>query len=72
MKATFKSNDEKEINRIVKSLDMACFIFQLTNNTKKSFFDDGETAYNQAVEDVFNRIYEMLEEYNINIDDLIE
>jgi len=38
MKATFKSNDEKEINRIVKSLDMACFIFQLTNNTKKSFF----------------------------------
>lgn len=65
MKAKFISKDEKEINRLARSLDMASFIFQLTHNSRKYYFDeDGEKAW--------QRVLDLLEEYNINIDDLIE
>lgn len=65
MKATFTSDEEKEIKRLSKSLDMALFIFQLRHNSRKYYFDeDGEKAW--------QRVCDLLEEYNINIDDIIE
>lgn len=56
MKAVFKSEDTEEVKRMVKSLDMALFIFDLLqlNSVKE----------NKEVE-------RLLEKYNIAIDELI-
>lgn len=67
MKAKFISKDEKEINRLAKSLDMALFIFELRHNGWRRF-KNSDYDYEKAWE-VIN---ELLNQYNINIDDLIE
>lgn len=56
MQVIFKSEDMEEVKRMVKSLDMALFIFDLLqlNSVKK----------NKEVE-------RLLEKYNIAIDELI-
>ena len=75
MKVKFTTKDEKEIKRLTKSLDMTLALFQITHNTKKSIMyelENKDLKDWEAVDLVFDRIYEILEEYNINIDELIE
>lgn len=65
--------------RAVKSLDMASFIFQLTSNTKRELERELETYEFQNIQlkdyevlnKVFEKIHEMVDEYGINIDELI-
>ena len=65
--------------RAVKSLDMALALWDITHNTKKSigytlegkdFKGESVTNY-EVLEMVYERIYEILDEHNIKLDDLI-
>ena len=63
MKANFTSEDEKEIKRIVKSTDMALFIWELVHNGWRQL---------EGHEQAWAKIHELLDQYGIDIDDLIE
>lgn len=62
-------------NRCVKSLDMASVLFQIAANLRKQCEHTCENMTNSdqfdGVELVFSEIDKLLEEYNIDIDDLI-
>jgi hypothetical protein len=67
-------DDKMEHLRAIKSTDMASFIFQLVSNTKKSIMFELENKDMkdwEAVNLVFERIHNLLDEYDINIDELI-
>jgi len=80
MKATLEFNlpeDQIEFDRVNKSLDMACALFDILQLRKKLERQYENVAYNTA--DIFdgiqfmaNGIAEIIEEHNINIDKLIE
>jgi hypothetical protein len=60
--------------RAVKSLDMAMAIWDITHNTKKSLewsMEGKDMDKYDALEMVFDKIYEILNEHNINADELI-
>jgi len=67
MKATFETEDPKEIKRIAKSTDMALFIFHLVHHAWREFKQEGYD-YHPA----WNKIHELLDEYDININELID
>ena len=64
--------------RCIKSLDMACVLFELQKNSKKKVLQSLENnnfkdkKYYEIVEGIFEGISELLEEHNINIDEIIE
>jgi hypothetical protein len=62
--------------RAVKSLDMASALFEITRNLKKQVerrFEDETIEYDSfdVIQEVFDRIHEILGENNIDIDELI-
>ena len=60
--------------RAVKSLDMAMALWDITHNTKKGLewsMEGKEMDKYEALEMVFDKIYEILEEHNIKMDDLV-
>ena len=62
--------------RAVKSLDMASALFDITRNLRKQVerrFEDDTTEYDSfdVIQEVFDRIYEILGDNNIDIDELI-
>jgi hypothetical protein len=60
--------------RAVKSLDMALVLWEITHNTKKSLewsMEGKEMDKYDALELVFEKIHEILDEHNIKMDDLI-
>ena len=62
--------------RAVKSLDMASALFDITRNLKKQVerrFEDETIEYDSfdVIQEVFDRIHEILGENNIDIDELI-
>ena len=67
MKVTFESEDILEIKQLAKSGDMVCFIFELVHNSWREFkgTDYDYEPYRQ-------KILSMLEDYRIDIDDLID
>lgn len=67
MKVTFKSDDPQEIKRLTKSLDMASFIWELVHNGWRDF---KHTDYDYQPS--WDKISELLNDHNIDIDDLIE
>ncbi len=67
MKVIFQSSDQFEINRIVKSLDMACFIFELKNNAWREY-ENSDIDYTT----IWDKINSLLDEYGINTNDLVE
>jgi len=79
MKAILEFNlpeDNLEYLATVKALDMANFIFELVYNTKKGLINqlnDSITSQFQqdGIEIVFDKIYELLQHHNIEIDELI-
>lgn len=66
MKVIFETEDEIEAKRLAKSNDMAMFIWQLVHNGWRDF-KHTDYDYHKA----WDKIKELLEEHNINIDDLI-
>ena len=62
--------------RAVKSLDMASALFEITRNLRKNVirkFEDDDREYDvfDGIQEVFDRIYEILGDNNIDIDELI-
>jgi hypothetical protein len=66
MKVTFETDDPKETLRLAKSLDMALFIFELTNNAWREFEDT------DFKDEVWGKINELLDYHGINVDELLE
>lgn len=65
MVVEFKTEDQQEIKRLSKVNDLCSFIFELVNNSHREF---KHTDYDyQPYRD---KIFQLLEEHNINIDDL--
>ena len=79
MKATLEFNlpeDNTEYLATIKALDMANFIFELVYNTKKGLINTIEISAKSngeadGIEIVFEKIYELLQHHNIDIDELI-
>jgi len=67
METTFKSTDSTEIKRLSKADDMALFIWELVHNGWRDF---KHTDYDY--EKSWDKINQLLDDYNIIIDDLIE
>ena len=60
--------------RAVKSLDMALALWEIVHNTKKGLewsMEGKEMDKYDALELVYKKIYETLDEHNINTDELI-
>jgi hypothetical protein len=60
--------------RAVKSLDMAMALWDITHNTKKGLewsMEGKEMDKYDALEMVFEKIHEILDEHNIRTDELI-
>lgn len=64
--------------RAVKSLDMSLVLFDITRNLKKQIeqrFENIDNTNNDVfdgIDAVFDKIYDILEDNNINIDELID
>lgn len=61
--------------RAIKSLDMALALWEITHNTKKGLewaMEGKEMDKYDALEMVYEKIFEKLSEYNIDLDDLME
>ena len=79
MKAILEFNlpeDNTEYLATVKAIDMANFIFELVYNTRKGLInqlnDSITSQFEQdGIEIVFDKIYELLQHHNIDIDELI-
>lgn len=67
MKVTFETEDPMEVKMLAKANDMALFIWELVHNGWREF---KHTDY--EYEKAWDKIRELLEEHNINIDDLIQ
>ena len=65
MKTIFICNEE-EAKKVIKANDMANFIWELVHNAWRDF-KETDFEYEKA----WDKIHELLEEYKINIDDLI-
>lgn len=60
--------------RAVKSLDMAMALWEITHNTKKSLewsLEGKDLDKYEVLELVYEKIYEILNDNNINTDELI-
>ncbi len=59
--------------RCVKATDMASILFEMSTNARKriTMGYDGTDEYYRGVDAVFNKLYELMEEHNINVEELI-
>ena len=67
-------DDRMEHERCVKSTDMALALWDIVNNTKKRLensFENKEIDKYEALDLVFEKIYEIYEDHGIQVDDLI-
>jgi hypothetical protein len=82
MKATLSYNlndpdDRMAHMRAVKSMDMASALFDITRNLRKKIqnrYEDIDNTHNDVfdgIDAVFDEIYNILEDNNIDIDELI-
>ena len=73
----FDLNEPDDIlahKRAVKATDMALALWDITHNTKKGLewsMEGKEIDKYEALELVYEKIYQILEEHNIKLDDLI-
>jgi hypothetical protein len=66
MRTVFESDDPTEIKRLSKCNDMAFFIWELVHNGWREF-KNTDYDYQKS----WDKIDKLLEEYNIDIDDLV-
>ena len=77
-KLTYDLNDPEDRKahfRAVKSLDMASALWDITHNTKKGLewsIDGKDVDKYEVLEMVFDKIYEILDDHNINTDELLD
>ena len=68
------SDDAMAHMRAIKSLDMALALWDITHNTKKSIewsLEGKELDKYEVLDMVYEKIYEIFDEHNIKLDDLI-
>ena len=68
-------DDKYAHKRAVKSLDLALALWDITHNTKKSLewaMEGKEIDKYDALEMVYEKIFEIISEHNISLDDLME
>ncbi|NBP66310.1 MAG: hypothetical protein EBU66_16875 [Bacteroidetes bacterium] len=67
------SEDRMSHMRCVKATDMASILFEMSTNARKRITMGSEYGeeYYKGVDDVFNKLRELMNERNINIDELI-
>ena len=76
-KIEYDLNDVDDVyahKRAVKSLDMALVLWEITHNTKKGLewkMEGKEMDKYDALELVYEKIYEIMSEHNVDLDDLI-
>lgn len=63
--------------RAVKSYDMACALFEITRNLKRTLehrFESQPQDRNEfdGLDEAFREIQDYMEEFNINVDELID
>ena len=63
--------------RCIKALDMACILFEIQHNLKKKLthkFESQPTRYTvfDGVDETFELINNLFEEYNVNLEEIIE
>jgi hypothetical protein len=63
MKLVIETEDQKEILRHIKSLDMAICLFEIVNNAHR---------HKDSLQQYKERIHEIMDENNLNIDELID
>lgn len=79
-KATLKydltdPDDAMAHKRAVKSLDLALALWEITHNTKKGLewsMEGKEMDKYDALEMVFEKIFEIISDHNVDLDDLIQ
>jgi hypothetical protein len=77
-KIEYDLNDRDDLfahKRAVKSLDMALVLWEITHNTKKGLewsMEGKEMDKYDALEMVYEKIYEIMSEHNVDLEDLIE
>jgi hypothetical protein len=65
-------DDRMDHLRCIKSLSMACVLFELTYNTFKTAYDYQEVNKDaDMVEYLKQRLIALLDEHNVNVDELI-
>lgn len=60
--------------RAIKSLDMALAIWDIVHNTKKNLhgsIGDKDLSPDDVIDEVYKKIFEILDDHNINSDELI-
>jgi hypothetical protein len=68
-------DDSYAHKRAIKSLDLALALWEITHNTKKGLewaMEGKEMDKYDALEMVYEKIYEIMSEHNIDLDDLVE
>jgi hypothetical protein len=68
-------DDAMAHKRAVKSLDLALTLWDITHNTKKSLewaMEGKDMDKYDALEMVYEKIFEIISDHNIDLDDLIE
>ena len=70
-------NDVISHKRCVKALDMACILFEIQHNLKKKLthkFESQPTRYTvfDGVDETFELINNLFEEYTLNLEEIIE
>jgi hypothetical protein len=77
-KIEYDLNDRDDLfahKRAVKSLDMALVLWDITHNTKKGLewsMEGKEMDKYDALELVYEKIFEIMSEHNVDLEDLIE
>jgi hypothetical protein len=69
------SEDRRDFDRVNKSLDMALALWEILHNTKKKMQWDVEQrniSSDEALDLVWDKLWEIVNERNINIDELIQ
>jgi hypothetical protein len=67
-------DDRMEYMRCNKSLDMALALWEITHNTKKGLgysMEGKEMDQYETLTFVFDKIYEIIDEHNINFDEIM-
>ena len=72
---TFNSEtegDDYKLKQCIKASDMAVILWEMNTNVKRSLLKHTEVSqeYELGVNSVFDRLYDLLEAYNINTDEL--
>ena len=73
MKYIIQTKDNKEAMRLFKSTDMALALWEICYNLRKKCIGECDIEDQEiGVGIVFDNIFEIISERNINIDDLID